>query len=119
MCGACGKELRKDPVLGPERTLRKHMIVAATINRVCQDQRGAPKVTALADGWLVLGASGTSTLCHTVDQVWATVQRLLPAAGVLPTLLTETSFPLHTTGEEGLQQRTLLAGARHFTVTVS
>ncbi len=119
MCAACGKDVRKDPVLGTERTLRQHMIVAATINNVCRDQRGAPKVTALADGWLVSGASGTSMLCRTVDQVWATVGRLLPAASVLPALLTEASFHLQKTGEEDLPRRTILAGAQHFSVTAS
>ena len=113
MCGACGKDVRKDPVVGTERTLRKHMIVASTINRVCRDQRGAPKVTALVNGWLIAGPSGTSALCNTVDDVWATVARMFPDPPTLVALLAEASLPPQTVGEEDLPRRTILAGARH------
>lgn len=113
MCGACGKDIRKDPVIGTQRTLRKHMIVASTINGVCRNQRGAPKVTALTGGWLVTGPSGTTALCQTVDDVWATIARMFPDPPALATLLSEASLPLQTTGEEDLPRRTILAGTRH------
>lgn len=113
MCGTCGKDVKKDPVVGSQRTLRKHLIVASTINGVCRDQRGAPKVTALADGWFVSGPAGASALCHTVDDVWATVARFFPDPAVLASVLTVASLPLLTTGEEDLQRRTILAGTRH------
>ena len=115
MCGACGKDVRKDPVIGAQRTLRKHMIVASTINGLCRDQRGAPKVRALTDGWLIAGPSGTSVLCHTVDDVWAAVARMFPDPPVLAILLSEASLPRQTTGEEDLPRRTILAGTRHAT----
>jgi hypothetical protein len=113
MCGACGKDITKDPVIGDQRTLRKHLIVASTINGVWRDQRGAPKVLALAEGWLVTGPSGTSVLCSMVDDVWATVARLFFDPPVLATLLSEAALRLQTTGEEDLPRRTILAGARH------
>jgi hypothetical protein len=113
MCGACGKDVRKDPVVGTERTLRKHMIVASTINRVCHDHRGALKVTALANGWLIAGPSGTSALCNTLDDVWATVVRMFPDPPALAVLLSESSLPPQTVGEEDLPRRTILAGIRH------
>ena len=112
MCGACGKNVRKDPIVGAQRTLRKHMIVASTINGACRDQPGAPKVTALAEGWLVTGPSGTSALCHTVDDVWATVACMFSDPPVLATLLSAASLALQPTGEEDLTQRTILAGVR-------
>ncbi|MCU1567255.1 MAG: hypothetical protein JWQ56_2192, partial [Pseudarthrobacter sp.] len=55
MCGACGRTTVADPALGPVRTMRQHLIVAATVNTVCAGLPGAPKVTALRDGWLMTG----------------------------------------------------------------
>ena len=73
MCGACGKTTVADPVLGAVRTLRQHLIVAATVNSVCDGLPGAPKVTALSDGWLVAGPSGACRQCRTVEDLWHAV----------------------------------------------
>lgn len=70
MCGACGRTTVPDPVLGAVRTLRQHLIVAGTVNTVCEGLPGAPRATALKDGWLLGGASGTALLCHTVEELW-------------------------------------------------
>ena len=70
MCGACGRTTVPDPVLGPARTLRQHLIVAGSVNTVCAGLPGAPRVTALKDGWLIGGASGAARLCHTVEELW-------------------------------------------------
>jgi hypothetical protein len=73
MCGACGRVTVPDPVLGPVRTIRQHLIVAQTINTVCAGLPGAPKVTALADGWLTSGPSGGTLLCPTVEELWTAI----------------------------------------------
>ncbi|MET3919309.1 hypothetical protein [Arthrobacter sp. UYEF20] len=62
-----------DPALGAVRTMRQHLIVAGTINSVCTGLPGAPKVTALSDGWMMSGPSGASWQCHTVEELWAAV----------------------------------------------
>ncbi|MDQ0823382.1 hypothetical protein QFZ79_001125 [Arthrobacter sp. V4I6] len=62
-----------DPVLGAVRTVRQHLIVAGTINSVCSGMRGAPKVTALSDGWMMSRPFGATWQCHTVEDLWATV----------------------------------------------
>lgn len=73
MCGACGRTTVADPVLGAVRTMRQHLIVAGTINSVCNGLPGAIKVTALSDGWMMSGPSGASWQCHTVEELWAAV----------------------------------------------
>ena len=67
MCGACGRSVVSDPVLGPTRTLRQHLIVAQTINDACQSWPGAPKVAATVDGWLVVGPKGVTEAVPTVE----------------------------------------------------
>lgn len=73
MCGACGRTTVADPALGPVRTMRQHLIVAATVNAVCTGLPGAPKVTALKDGWLMTGPSGVSRQCATLENLWSAV----------------------------------------------
>ena len=73
MCGACGRTIVADPALGAVRTLRQHLIVAGTVNRVCHGLSGAPKITALADGWMVSGPSGTARQSRTVEDLWRAV----------------------------------------------
>ncbi len=73
MCGACGRATVPDPTLGAVRTLRQHLIVAGAVNRVCHGLSGAPKVTALADGWMVSGPSGATRQCRTVEELWRAV----------------------------------------------
>lgn len=73
MCGACGRTVVGDPVLGPVRTMRQHLIVAQTINSVCQTWPGAPKVAATSDGWLVSGRTGATVAVATVETLWSAV----------------------------------------------
>ena len=86
MCGACGRTTVADPALGPVRTMRQHLIVAATINTVCTRIPGAPKVTALKDGWMMAGPSGASTQCRTVEELWSAVLGCFTDASVLDRL---------------------------------
>jgi hypothetical protein len=86
MCGACGRTIVADPALGPVRTMRQHLIVAATVNAVCTGLPGAPKVTALKDGWMVAGASGASRQCQTVEELWSAVLGCFTGAPVLESL---------------------------------
>ena len=75
MCGACGRSVVSDPVLGPTRTLRQHLVVAQTINDACQSWPGAPKVAATSSGWLVAGPKGATEAVSTVEALWSTVLR--------------------------------------------
>jgi hypothetical protein len=78
MCGACGRSVVSDPVLGPTRTLRQHLIVAQTINSACQSWPGAPKVAATSGGWLVAGPKGVTEAVSTVEALWSAVLRGRP-----------------------------------------
>lgn len=78
MCGACGRTVARDPVLGPIRTMRQHLIVAQTINSVCRTWPGAPKVAATSDGWLVSGPTGATAAVGTVEALWSAVLRSSP-----------------------------------------
>ena len=78
MCGACGRSVVSDPVLGPIRTLRQHLIVAQTINEACQSWPGAPKVAATSSGWLVSGPKGAIEAVSTVEALWSAVLRGRP-----------------------------------------
>ena len=75
MCGACGRTVIVDPVLGAVRTLRQHIIVAQTVSRACRTWPGLPRITATGAGWTVTGATGTTTLCATVEALWGEVLR--------------------------------------------
>ena len=86
MCGACGRTTVADPALGPVRTMRQHLIVAATVNAVCTGLPGAPKVTALKDGWLMTGPAGASRQCQTVEELWSAVLGCFTDASVLDRL---------------------------------
>ncbi|WP_427174855.1 hypothetical protein [Arthrobacter sp. 92] len=70
-----------DPVLGPVRTMRQHLIVAQTVNGVCQTWPGTPKVAATGDGWLVSGPTGATVAVATVEALWSAVLRSRPQAG--------------------------------------
>ena len=80
MCGACGRSVVSDPVLGPIRTMRQHLIVAQTINSAAQSWPGAPKVAATSIGWLVSGPKGVTQAVATVEAVWSAVLRGSPGA---------------------------------------
>ena len=74
MCGACGTKVYPDSIMGDESTLRKRMLVAQTVGEVCAGLPGAPRITALAYGWTVTGATGSISLCHTVEDIWLAVR---------------------------------------------
>lgn len=73
MCGACGRRTVPDPTLGNVRTMRQHIIVAQAINAVCRHLPGAPRITPLSDNWLMSGATGTTKLCDTVEELWTAI----------------------------------------------
>jgi len=73
MCGACGSTVYPDPVMGDEPTLRKRMLVAHTVNSITAGIPGMPRTTALSEGWTVTGPTGSTTLCHTVAELWTAV----------------------------------------------
>lgn len=73
MCGACGRNVVSDQILGPNRTMRQHLIVAQTINSVCQKWPGGPKVAATSDGWMVSGPTGATVAVATVEALWSAV----------------------------------------------
>lgn len=70
MCGACGSIIYSDSVLGREPTFRKRILVAQMVTAACRGLRGEPRITALAEGWSVSGATGSIELCHTVGDIW-------------------------------------------------
>lgn len=78
MCGACGRPVVADPLLGPNRTMRQHLIVAQTINSVCRTWPGAPKVVATSGGWLVSGQTGATMAIATVAGLWSAVYLSMP-----------------------------------------
>jgi len=86
MCGACGRTTVADPALGPVRTMRQHLIVAGAVNAVCAGLPGAPKVTALKDGWMLTGAAGYSSQCQTLQELWSAVLGCFTDASVLENL---------------------------------
>ncbi len=75
MCGACGRTVMPDPLLGTVRTLRQHLIVAQTVNEICRPWAGAPKVAATSGGWLVARPTGGTEACSTVEALWNSVLR--------------------------------------------
>ncbi len=74
MCGACGSISYSDSVLGKEPTFRKRILVAQVVTAACARLPGAPRITALAEGWSVSGATGSIELCHTVGDIWLVVR---------------------------------------------
>lgn len=111
MCGACGTTTVADPVLGPVRTKRQHLIVAGTVNGLCAGQSGAPKVTALADGWLVSGPSGAARLRRTVEELWADVIGRFNDISSLRSLLERQLAYADDPANEGLPARTARVGS--------
>lgn len=111
MCGACGTITVSDPVLGPVRTRRMHLIVASTVNELCSGRPGAPKVSALPDGWLVAGPSGSSRVVHTVEELWASVIACFTDTSLLGGLLTEQQTYAADPENAELPARTAWAGS--------
>ncbi|WP_104180918.1 hypothetical protein [Arthrobacter sp. B0490] len=71
MCGACGRTVVADPVLGSVRTTRDLLLVAQTVNAITSGLPGRPVVRVAGDGWVLPGRTGTTTSCDTVEQVWS------------------------------------------------
>lgn len=106
MCGACGTTTVADPVLGEVRIKGQHLIVAATVNELCAAQPVAPKVTALADGWLVAGPSGVALLRHTVEELWADVFSCFPDVSFIRSPFERQLSYAKDPANEGLPART-------------
>jgi hypothetical protein len=66
--------------------MRQHLIVASTVNAVCTGLPGAPKVTALKDGWMLTGPSGASMQCQTLEELWSAVLSCFKNAAVVDRL---------------------------------
>lgn len=81
MCGACGRAVVPDPVLGVERTRRDLLVVAQLVNAVASGLSGVPVVRVSGDGWSLAGRTGTSTACDTVQQLW---EELLDSCARVP-----------------------------------
>lgn len=79
MCGACGRQVVPDEVLGRTRTTRDLVEVAAAVNEACCGVPGAPKVARSGDGWSVSRATGGVQLCLTVDELWEAALSGCPA----------------------------------------
>lgn len=81
MCGACGRTVTADEVLGPVRTVRQHHLVASLVNALCAGLPGAPGVKVAGDAWLLRGATGAAVECRTVAELWAAVGAALSGSG--------------------------------------
>lgn len=112
MCGACGTSTVADPVLGPVRTRRQHLVVAATINELCAGQPGAPRIRALAEGWMVSGPSGASRLRSTVEELWADVLSCFNSESVQRSLRERQQAYADDPENEGLAALTASVGSR-------
>jgi len=60
--------------------MRQHLIVAQTINGICQSLPGAPKVVATSEGWLLSGPKGVTETVSTVEKLWMAILRDNPGA---------------------------------------
>ncbi len=110
MCGACGQTVVADPVLGPERTIRQHLIVAQTVNEACRSWAGASKVAATSGGWLVSGPTGAIENVSTVEMLWTAVLR--GATGARSLELPDISTGLPGTDSADISARVLALGHR-------
>lgn len=111
MCGACGRTTVPDPVLGLVRTTRQHLIVAHTVNAISKGQPGVPNVTALSEGWLLSTPTGSTRICHTVEEVWAAVIGVFTDTSRLSCLLKHQQAYADDPGNQGLPARTARMGS--------
>lgn len=105
MCGACGQTVVNDPVLGPVRTLRQHLIVAQTINSISHSWPGVPKVVATRNGWLISGSTGGAESATTVEQLWEAILKRNPGKQQPEPLRNFTSVPDEESGDIALRVR--------------
>lgn len=109
MCGACGRAVVADEVLGPVRTLRSQHIVAQTINALCPAVPGLPTIQVAGDAWTLRSATGAVQSCSTVRDLWAAFADKVGAAAVP---LLRQNIELALTDADGLDRNVLLAGKR-------
>ncbi|WP_104168650.1 hypothetical protein [Arthrobacter sp. SX1312] len=70
MCGACGRAVIADPVLGPVRRMRDLLLVAQMVNVLVDGLPGRPVVRVIGEGWIVAGRTGRTSTCDTVRELW-------------------------------------------------
>jgi hypothetical protein len=110
MCGACGRMVVADDVLGAERTLRAQFIVASTINGLREMVPGLPTVQVAGDGWTVRTSTGAVHTCPTVAVVWEALLSSTDRNGTTPVLLDGIRRQLPETA--GLVEAVLDAGQK-------
>lgn len=110
MCGACGRIVVADEVLGAERTLRSQHLVAQTIRDLCETRPGLPAVQVAGDGWTVRTPTGTVQPCRTVGEVWAVLLHEAGRSDSASALLD--SVRRQVQESSGLAQAVLLAGLK-------
>ena len=108
MCGACGRVVVADEVLGAERTLRSQFIVAQTVSNLCGAVRGLPKIQVAGDGWLLRTATGSVHPVDTVRDVWTRVFREADRTGSAPAIVDALRADLPEA--DGLPRTVLQAG---------
>lgn len=108
MCGACGRTVVADDVLGAERTLRSQYMVVQVFKEVCATLPGLPTLQVAGDGWLVRAATGGVHMCQTVGHIWAVFISTATHSGTLAPLLQAIKRDLSEA--EGLARDILLAG---------
>jgi hypothetical protein len=108
MCGACGRTVVADDVLGAQRTLRSQFIVVQTINRVFGTSPGSPSVQVAGDGWVLRTPTGNVHTCQTVHELWRALVSLATRSGSVPTLLQGIQRELESAS--GLPRAVLLSG---------
>lgn len=108
MCGACGRTVVGDEVLGAVRTLRSQFIVAQTFKKLCAEVPGLPGIQVAGDGWTIRLMTGGSRPCLTVRDIWAALLAEAARSESIPTVLELVMRDLAEA--DGLTRKILLAG---------
>ncbi len=111
MCGACGRTVVADEVLGPVRTARQHHLVASAVNALCAGLPGVPRVLAAGDSWQLRSPTGSVTRCDTVAELWSVVAAACPAAA---SSMLAGRLAAERAAAEGLTRRVIDAGLTQF-----
>ncbi|MHA7263556.1 hypothetical protein ACX80W_10180 [Arthrobacter sp. TMN-37] len=114
MCGACGRTIVADDVVGQVRTLRQHLLVASAVNALCDGLPGVPGVSVAGDSWQLRGVTGAVTGCDTVAELWADI-----AAGCPPAALSRLADRLaaERPAAEGLRRAVIDAGLERLSLS--
>ncbi len=107
MCGACGRTVVADEVLGPVRTIRQHHLVASAVNALCAGLPGVPRVLAAGESWQLRGVTGSVTRCDTVAELWSAVAAACPDSAVARLA---GRLAAEQTSAEGLRRAVIEAG---------